>query len=56
MSAVTRVATKRQELGVDDFSAYAFLALSLLAWQAPEVVEFILDRADEKLRGSNGDQ
>ena len=46
-AAVTRVAEKRSELGAEDFGAYAFLALGLLAHQAPEVVQFILDRADD---------
>lgn len=46
-AAVARVAGLRKELGAEDFGAYAFLVLGLLAHQAPEVVEFILDRADE---------
>ena len=45
-AAVARVAAKRHEQGVEDFGAYAFLVLGMLAYQAPEVVEFILDRAD----------
>ena len=45
-AAVDRVAAKRTDLGAADFAAYAFLALGILAHQAPEVVEFILDRAD----------
>lgn len=45
--AIERLADKREELGVEDFSAYTFLAFGILAGQAPEVVEFILDRADE---------
>jgi hypothetical protein len=47
--AVDRVAAKRTELGAEDFGAYAFLALGMLAHQAPEVVEFIMDRADALL-------
>jgi hypothetical protein len=47
-AAVDRVAAKRAELGAEDFGAYAFLALALLAHQAPEVVQFILDRTDER--------
>lgn len=45
-AAVERVAGKRRELGEGDFSAYAFLALGLLGWNAPGVLQFILDRAD----------
>lgn len=45
-AAVERLAAIRHDLGAEDFGAYAFLALGLLAHQAPEVVDFILDRAD----------
>ena len=48
-AAVDRLAAKRTELGAEGFGAYAFLALAILANQSPEVVEFILDRTDEKL-------
>lgn len=48
-AAVDRVAAKRQELGAEDFGAYAFLVLGMLAYQAPEVVEFMFDRADANL-------
>lgn len=51
-TAVARVGEKRAELGAEDFAAYAFLALGLLAHQAPEVVQFILDRADD-MTGAN---
>ena len=47
--AVDRVAAKRQELGAEDFAAYAFLVLGMLAYHAPETVEFVMDRADEQL-------
>lgn len=50
-AAVDRVASIRKELGAEDFGAYAFLALGMLAHQAPEVVEFILDRADALTTG-----
>lgn len=46
--AIDRVAAKRRELGAEDFGAYAFLVLGILAGQAPEVVEFVMDRADER--------
>lgn len=48
-AAVDRVAAKRQELGAEDFGAYAFLVLGMLAHHAPEVVAFVMDRADERL-------
>lgn len=48
-AAVARLAAKRAELGAEDFGAYAFLVLGLLAHQAPEVVTFVLDRADGML-------
>ena len=47
-AAVDRLAAKRTELGVEGFAQYAFLAFALLAYNAPEVAEFILDRADER--------
>ncbi len=48
-AAVDRVAAKRDELGAEGFAAYAFLVLGLLAHQAPEVVEFLLDQADREV-------
>lgn len=48
MSVVDRLAAKRADLGVEEFAKYAFLAFALLAFQAPEVADFILDRADER--------
>ncbi len=53
--AIERVIGKRTELGVEDFSAYAVLVLGLLAGQAPEVVEFIFDRADAMVEGQLDD-
>ena len=50
-AAVDHVAAKRAELGAEDFGAYAFAVLGLLAYQAPEVVEFILDQTDQSLAG-----
>jgi uncharacterized membrane protein len=47
-AVVDRLAAKHKELGAEDFAAYAFLTLGLLAHHAPEVVAFILDRADER--------
>lgn len=55
-AAIDRVVEKRIELGAEDFSAYAIVALSILASDAPEVVEFILDRTDERTEpASSGD-
>lgn len=53
-AAVDRVAAKRQELGAEDFAAYALLVLGMLAYQAPEVVAFVMDRADESLGDVEG--
>lgn len=50
-AVVDRLAAKRQGLGAEDFGAYAFLVLGMLAYQAPDVAEFLLDRADERLTG-----
>jgi hypothetical protein len=54
-AAVDRVAEKRRQMGAEDFGAYAFLVLGLLAHHEPDVVEFILDRADEQM-GSDRDE
>ena len=54
-AAVARVAAKRRECGAEDFGAYAFLVLGMLAHQAPEVVEFMLDRADAAMQVSPPD-
>ena len=51
-AVVDRLATIRASLGWEDFAAYALLALGLLADQAPEVVTFVLDRADALLEGA----
>jgi hypothetical protein len=50
IAAVDRLAAKYDEQGAQGFAGYAFLALGLLAHQAPEVVMFIMDRADERLK------
>ncbi|GAA4120564.1 hypothetical protein GCM10022215_24340 [Nocardioides fonticola] len=47
-AAVDRVADKRAQLGAESFGAYAFLVLAMLAHQAPEVVEFVMDQADRR--------
>lgn len=52
-SAHDRLADKRQELGPEDFAAYAFLALAMLGWSEPDVLHFILDRADTITGGSS---
>lgn len=48
-AAVARLASKRESLGAEDFGAYAFLVLGILAYEAPEVVQFVLDSADERM-------
>lgn len=48
-AVIDRIGAKRAELGAEDFAAYAFLALGILSGSAPEVVEFIFDRADDAL-------
>lgn len=47
-AAIERLATIRTEAGAEKFAAYAFLALGILGWQQPDVLNFLLDRADEK--------
>lgn len=46
-AAVERVAGKREALGAEDFGAYAFLVLGILAYQAPDVVQFVMDQAEQ---------
>ena len=48
-AVIDRIAAARKDMGAEDFAAYAFLALGLLAWHAPDVVTFILDRADAQI-------
>jgi hypothetical protein len=47
-AAVDRLVTIHNDLG-HDFGTYALLALSILGWNSPEVLAFILDRTDAKL-------
>ena len=46
---IDRMAAMRREMGAENFATYAFLALGILAWSAPEVVEFAFDRANERI-------
>lgn len=48
-AAIDRLAEKRKEHGAEDFGAYAFLMLGILGWHQPDVLTFLLDRADERL-------
>lgn len=48
-AAISRLAETRQAMGPQDFAAYAFLVLGILGWQEPAVLNFILDRADERI-------
>lgn len=48
-AAVERLATIRKDMGGDNFAAFAFVVLGMLGWQAPEVLTFLLDRAEERL-------
>lgn len=52
-AVIERFAETRRELGAEDFAAYAFLALGILADQAPEVLSFVLDRTDGLLGASS---
>lgn len=47
-AAVDRVAAKREELGAEGFGSFAFMVLALLAYQAPEVVDFLFDQAERE--------
>jgi hypothetical protein len=48
-AAVDRLARKRAEHGAEGFGAYAFLVLGILGYQAPDVLQLLLDQADAKL-------
>ena len=48
-AAIDRLAATRADLGAEDFAAYAFLVLGILGHHAPDVLAFILDRADERI-------
>jgi hypothetical protein len=47
-AVLDRVAQRRRE-GAEEFAAYAFLVFGILGFQAPEVLEFVMDRADMML-------
>ena len=42
-AAVDALAAKRREMGI---------ALGILGWNAPEVLEFVMQRADEQIEAS----
>lgn len=48
--AIERLAAIRKDKGAENFGAYAFLALGILGWQQPDVLTFLLDRADERIK------
>jgi len=47
--ALNRLIAKSASLPDDERAAYMVLCLAILANHAPEVLHFILDRADERL-------
>lgn len=47
--AIDRLAGLRNSMNSDDAAGYFLLALSILAWNAPEVANFILDRTAEQV-------
>ena len=48
LDALARLEAKRDELG-PGFAAYAYMALGLFGRQAPDVLTWLLDRADEQI-------
>ena len=53
MEALERLGTKAASLPVEDRAAYFFLCMAVLASNAPDVMHFILDRADERLESAS---
>lgn len=49
-AALDRIAARLADRDATEGRAYLFLAFAILAYQSPEVVEFILDRADERTK------
>lgn len=47
--AMERLTAKLNELEPDEVGAYFLLCMAILASNAPDVVTFLLDRADERL-------
>ncbi len=47
--ALERLTAKLDELDSDEVGAYFLLCMAILAKQAPDVVTFVLDRADAAL-------
>lgn len=48
-AVMTRLAGRLEPMTHEQGRAYLFLAFGILAHQAPEVVDFVLDRADERV-------
>ena len=48
-AVLQRLADRLEPMTHEQGRGYLFLAVGILAHQAPEVVEFILDRADEQV-------
>ena len=53
MEALDRLGAKAAALPEDERASYFFLCMAVLASNAPEVLHFILDRADERLDGAS---
>lgn len=48
-AVIDRLVRVHNDIGPEDFAGYALIAFGILAYQAPEVVTFILDRTDERV-------
>lgn len=48
-AVMTRLAGRLEPMTHEQGRAYLFLAFGILAHQAPEVVDFVLDRADDRV-------
>ena len=51
--ALERLTAKINELGDDELGAYLLLCMAILAKNAPDVVTFLLDRADQSLANAD---
>lgn len=51
--AMERLTTKLKELGHDEVGAYFLLFMAILAKNAPDVLTFLMDRADTRLAESD---
>jgi hypothetical protein len=52
-AAVDRLAERVRSMTVGGRAGYLLIAMSILAWNSPDVANFILDRADDAMAAND---